>query len=40
MASVCEDTHEMAVAPKFLEHSPSIFIDTYVNTKNVTQSDL
>jgi phage terminase small subunit len=30
----------MAVAPKFLGHSPSMFIDTYVNTKNVTQSDL
>lgn len=40
LASVCEDTHEMAVAAKFLGHSPSMFIDTYVNTQNVTQSDL
>lgn len=40
LASVCEDTREMAVAAKFLWHSPSMFIDAYVNKESVSQADL
>lgn len=40
LASVCEDTREMAVAAKFLWHSPSMFINAYVNKESVSQADL
>ena len=40
IAGVCQNAEEVAVAAKFLGHSPSMFMGTYVSQTGVQQSDL
>ena len=40
LAGVCRNAEEVAVAAKFLGHSPSMFMSTYVSQTGVQQADL
>lgn len=40
LASVCQNAEEVAVGAKFLGHSPSMFMGTYVSQTGVQQTDL
>lgn len=40
LASVCLNAEEIAVGAKFLGHSPTMFMETYVSKNGVSQSDL
>jgi integrase len=40
LASVCHNAEEIAVGAKFLGHSPTMFMETYVSKNGISQSDL
>ena len=40
LASVCHNAEEIAVGAKFLGHSPTMFMETYVSKNGVSQNDL
>lgn len=40
LASVCRNAEEIAVGAKFLGHSPTMFMETYVSKSGVSQNDL
>lgn len=40
LASVCRNAEEIAVGAKFLGHSPTMFMETYVSKNGISQSDL